>query len=365
MSDKLLLTYPILAKSVGGGYFLSMARIEFQHTYNDIISLENLVEAWKEFVCGKRTRKDVQEFERNLMANIISLHRDLTYKTYEHSKYQAFKINDPKPRHIHKASVRDRLLHHALHRMLYPFFARTFISDSYSCQIRKGTHRAINRFKQFSNIVSNNNTRTAWVLKCDIKKFFANVDQVKLVESIERYIDDKDIIHILSIILKSFNSGKFGIGLPLGNLTSQLFVNIYMNEFDQFVKHRLKAEFYIRYTDDFVVLSRDRRYLEYLLPLTQDFLNSKLKLHMHPKKISIQTVASGVDFLGWVHFPDHRVMRTATKRRMFNCIRANQGNREMVQSYLGLLSHGNTWKLQQLVLKESTSSTYESTPDLC
>ena len=326
-----------------------MPKIIFQHTYNNIISLDNLLEAWKEFVCGKRARKDVQEFERNLMTNIISLHRELAAKTYSHSKYQAFKISDPKPRDIHKASVQDRLLHHALHRTLSPFFTKTFISDSYSCQPGKGTHRAIRRFKQFFNIVSQNNTRSTWVLKCDIRKFFANIDQTTLLAIMGKYIPDQDILWLLSMIVSSFNSTTAGVGLPLGNLTSQLLVNVYMNEFDQFVKHRLKAKYYIRYADDFAVVSHDRVYLERILPLMQDFLRDKLKLTMHPNKISISTVASGVDFLGWVHFPDHRVLRTATKRRMMNGIKAKQGKEETIQSYLGLLSHGNSWKLQQQV----------------
>ncbi|MCC6290783.1 group II intron reverse transcriptase domain-containing protein [Candidatus Nomurabacteria bacterium] len=333
-----------------------MSKIIFQHTYNNIISLENLLEAWKEFVSGKRARKDVQEFERNLMANIISLHRDLAAKTYSHSKYQAFKISDPKPRDIHKASVRDRLLHHALHRTLSPFFTKTFISDSYSCQIGKGTHRALKRFGQFSKIVSRNDTRTAWVLKCDIKKFFANIDQMILLATIGKYIPDHDITWLLSVIVGSFDSGTKGVGLPLGNLTSQLLVNIYMNEFDQFVKHKLKVKYYIRYADDFAVISHDRTHLEMILPLMQDFLRKRLKLAMHPNKISMSTVASGVDFLGWVHFQDHRVLRAATKRRMFRNIEVQQGKEETVQSYLGLLSHGNTWKLQQKVQAKVTKT---------
>ena len=326
-----------------------MPKIIFQHTYNNIISLENLLEAWKEFVCGKRARKDVQEFERNLMANIILLHRELAAKIYTHSAYQAFRISDPKPRDIHKASVRDRLLHHALHRVLSPFFIKTFISDSNSCQIGKGTHRALKRFEQFTRAVSQNNTRTTWVLKCDIRKFFANIDQTILLNIISKYIPDQDITWLLSVIVGSFDSGTKGVGLPLGNLTSQLLVNIYMNEFDQFVKHKLKAKHYIRYADDFIVISLDRAYLNSILPLMHDFLGKKLKLSMHPNKISISTVASGVDFLGWVHFPDHRVLRAATKRRMFRGIEVQQGKEETVQSYIGLLSHGNGWKLQQEV----------------
>ncbi|MCR4322801.1 MAG: reverse transcriptase/maturase family protein [Candidatus Azambacteria bacterium] len=336
-----------------------MIRIKFQHKYYYIISLENLLEAWKEFMRGKRARKDVQEFERNLMANIISLHRDLEGKTYRHGNYNAFKINDPKPRDIHKASVRDRLVHHAVYRILYPYFDGRFIYDSYSCRLSKGTHRAMNHLRDFSRKVSKNNTRTCWVLKCDIKKFFASIDHIILKNILVKHIEDKNILWFLSQIIDSFNTeGKTDVGLPLGNLTSQLFVNIYMNEFDQFVKHRLKAKYYLRYADDFVVLSRNTEYLEKILPAMQEFLGSKLKLSMHPDKISIQTVASGVDFLGWVHFPDHRVLRTTTKKRMFRNIKIKEGKEDVVQSYLGLVSHGNSWKLRQKILKKKSAQSF-------
>ncbi len=129
-----------------------------------------------------------------------------------------------------------------------------------------------------------------------------------------------------------------------------------MNEFDQFVKHKLKAKYYIRYADDFVVISHDRIYLERTLSLMQDFLREKLKLSMHPNKISISTASSGVDFLGWVHFSDHCVLRTVTKRRMFGRIAARDGKVETVQSYLGLLGHGNTWKLKQDVNAKTSVS---------
>ncbi len=335
----------------GGGDFSDMRRIQFGHGYNHIISLENIIEAWKEFVKGKRARKDVQTFERNLMDNIISLHNDLVAKTYKHSSYEAFNISDPKPRNIHKASVRDRLLHHAIYRELHIFFDKIFIADSFSCRFGKGTHEAVNRFRDFSYKVTQNHTQTAWVLKCDIKKFFASIDQRVLVEIIKDYIPDKDIIWLLSEIIGSFHSTADGIGLPLGNLTSQLLVNIYMNEFDQFVKHKLKAKYYIRYADDFVLFSSDRDWLVGLIPQIRSFLNDRLHLHLHPKKISIRTIASGVDYLGWINFTDHRVLRTATKRKMFRTIEEKGGKAETVQSYLGLISHGNSHKLKAQIEK--------------
>jgi retron-type reverse transcriptase len=320
------------------------------HTYNDIISLENLLFAWKEFIKGKKRRKDVQEFERNLMHNIITLHNSLTQKTYKHSTYEAFNISDPKPRNIHKAKVKDRLLHHALYRVLYFFFDKTFIAHSYSCRKGKGTHKAINTFRSLAYKVSYNHSKTAWVLKCDIQKFFASIDQDVLIKIVSEYIPDKDIVWLLSEIIKSFHSTQKDVGLPLGNLTSQLLVNIYMNEFDQFMKHKLKAKYYIRYADDFAILSRDKKWLTSLIPHIKLFLSEELKLTLHPNKISIQTIASGVDFLGWVHFPDHRVLRTTTKRRAFRGIKEKQAKTETVQSYLGVLSHGNTKKLRQEVL---------------
>ncbi len=323
-------------------------KIKFAHDYISIISLENLLEAWREFVRGKRSRKDVQEFEINLMGNIIGLHNDLLTKNYRHSPYEAFNISDPKPRNIHKANVRDRLLHYAIYRRLYPFFDETFIADSYSCRLGKGTHKAMNRFRTFAYKVSQNHTRTVWVLKCDIKKFFASIDQEMLIKILKENILNEDIIWLLSQIIKSFNSGKSGKGLPLGNLTSQLLVNIYMNEFDQFMKHKLKIEHYIRYADDFVILSHEKSILEELLPKIGDYLSEELKLDLHPDKIFIKTISSGVDFLGWVHFTNHRVLRTSARNKMLRRLKYNF-KPETIASYLGLLGHGNTYILKSKV----------------
>jgi len=283
------------------------------------------------------------------MTNVLGLHQDLAAGAYRHGGYHHFRISDPKPRDIHKASVRDRLVHHALYRKLYPFFDRTFVSDSYSCRLGKGTHRAMNRFRAFAYQVSKNDTRTCWVLKCDIRKFFASIDHETLVRILRDRITDQRLLALLANIIGSFCStpGVAQKGLPLGNLTSQLLVNIYMNEFDQFVKHKLKARHYIRYADDFVILSHDRTHLLKTLPYMEVFLRDRLKLHMHPDKVSIGTLASGIDFLGWVHFPDHRVLRTSTKRRMFRRIKETGSKKETLHSYLGLLSHWNGHKLQQ------------------
>ncbi len=202
--------------------------------------MENLLAAWREFIRGKRKKQDVQEFQYKLMDNILALHRDLREGTYKHGGYKAFKISDPKPRDIHKATVRDRLLHHALYRKLHPFFDRTFIADSYSCRKGKGTHKAMNRFRQFAYKVSKNHTRTCWVLKCDIRKFFASIDHQILFDILATYIPDDRIAALLVEVVRNFRSErtpclshptgqvkqecgscspKSDIGLPPGNLT--------------------------------------------------------------------------------------------------------------------------------------------------
>ncbi len=307
--------------------------------------MDNLLSAWQEFIRDKRNKPDVQLFQLNLMDNLIQLHEDLRNLTYKHGEYKSFRINDPKPRHIHKATVRDRIVHRAIYRILYPFFQKTFIADSFSCQINKGTHKALNRFRAFGYKASHNNTKTCWILKCDIRKFFDNIDHQILKNILNLYISDEKIRWLLNCVIGSFRKEeRIEIGLPLGNLTSQLFVNIYMNEFDQFVKHRLKLKHYIRYADDFVVFSENRDWLGSLIPIIREFLENKLKLQLHPKKVSIETLAFGVDFLGWVHFTDHRVLRAATRRRMMARI-AEDPRPEVIQSYLGLISHGEGYKL--------------------
>lgn len=324
---------------------------QLSHSYSDVISLGNLFTAWHEFAIGKSKRKDVQQFSRNLIDNIVSLHTDLADRTYTHGGYIHFSITDPKPRNIHKATVRDRILHHAIYRLLYPFFDKTFIADSYSCRDNKGGHRAINKFRSFGNQVSKNHTKPAWVLKCDIRKFFASIDHTVLLTILSFYIPDRNIIWLLERVISSFDSGVPAVGLPLGNLTSQLFCNVYMNEFDQFVKHRLKSKYYIRYADDFVLLAGDKNVLASHALKISDFLNKSLKLSLHPSKVFTKTIASGLDFLGWVQFPKHRTLRTSTKARMLRRIHESPKPATLA-SYTGMISHGNAFHLRERLLNE-------------
>ena len=179
---------------------------------------------------------------------------------------------------------------------------------------------------------------TLWLLSQIINSFHIN--------SHLSYSLDTHISHGLNARM---SYGPFSKkGLPLGNLTSQLLVNIYMNEFDQFIKHKLKIKYYIRYADDFIFLSQDKRHLKHLRHGVDEYLREKLKLELHPDKVYIKTLSSGVDFLGWVLFPHHRILRTTTKRRMLKNLQ-NNPSKETKASYLGMLKHGNTWKLRNSV----------------
>ena len=314
--------------------------------YTDIITIENLLATWEHFLSGKQKKKDVIAFQLQLADNLIQLYTELKDKTYEHSGYSAFNISDPKPRNIHKALVRDRIVHHLIYKELYWYFHERFIFDSYSCRKYKGTHRALDRFKLFSGKVSKNHTRTCYVLKCDVRKFFASIDQEVMMKVLDRHIEDSEIKWLIRQVLKSFQTTAPGIGLPLGNLTSQLLVNIYMHEFDMYMKQELRVKYYIRYADDFVVLSEDRKYLENLLPKIESFLRNGLHLSLHPDKVFIQSYTSGVDFLGWIHFPHHRIIRTRTKRKIYKALEGYP-RPETVNSYRGLLSHGDTYEFQK------------------
>lgn len=300
-------------------------------------------------------------FERNLEENLFALYHLLRTKQYKHGNYQAFYIHDPKQRLIHKATIQDRILHHAVFKVLNPVFEPTFIAHSFSCRVDKGTHRGVAALAKMLRMVSKNNTQSCFALKCDVRKFFASVDQDILFGILQKRIQDKDMMKLLHKIVYSFKKERnLHKGLPIGNLTSQLFANIYMNELDQFVKHQLKVECYVRYTDDFVIVSDNIEYLQTLLPKIHQFLNETLLLELHPNKISIRKFSQGIDFLGYVVLPHYSVLRTKTKRRILTKLDKNiQGLKngvvseeyfnQSLQSYLGVLSHANSYNIEQSI----------------
>lgn len=328
-------------KTVGGG---RSGKIIHQDVFAEIIGLDNLFLVWKEFKRGKKNKREIQEFEFNLEDNLFQLHEELRTQTYRHSNYTSFYVRDPKLRHIHKASVRDRVLHHAVFRILYPIFDKVFIYDSYSCRLGKGAHRAVARLEKFAGGLSNNYRRNIFALKCDIRRFFDSVDQKILFGLIQKRVKSNGALWLIGEIIRSFQKER-NKGLPLGNVTSQLFANIYLNEFDQFVKHKLKIKHYFRYTDDFIILSQSENYLKHILPAVKLFLKDKLKLELHPNKVFIRKLRQGIDFLGYVVLPYHRVLRIKTKRRIFKKV-----NTKNLQSYLGVLKHCDGYKIKQSIM---------------
>lgn len=299
--------------------------------------------AWSDFKQGKTKKSDVQEFQFNLGDNLFSLHEKLKAKTYIHGQYRSFYVRDPKLRHIHKATVVDRVVHQALFRVLYHDFDRKFIFDSYSSRLGKGTHAAVRRLEEFVRKASLNYQKPVFALKCDIKKFFANIDQQILLALIRKTINDPDVVWLIEKIVFSFTEEP-GKGLPLGNVTSQLFSNIYLNELDYYIKQGLRQKYYLRYCDDFLILHQDREYLLNLIKPISEFLQARLKLTLHPDKISIRKLRQGIDYLGYVTLPHYRVIRTKTKRRALRLV-----NKRNINSYLGICCHANAYEVEQII----------------
>ncbi len=337
--------------SEGGGHSL----------YSKVISLKNLFSAWAEFRKNKNNKIDVQEFKFNLEDNVFELHRRLKDKTWTPDEYISFYIKDPKLRHIHKATVRDRVFNQALFRVLYQIFDPIFIFDSYSCRVGKGIHKGSKRLEDFSRKLSSNYHRPIYSLKCDVRKFFDNISHDKMFSLIKKRVSDPEVLRLIDLIIKSFET-KPGAGLPLGNVTSQLFANIYLNELDQFVKHQIKAKYYLRYCDDFIILHRDKKFLIESVSKIDEFLKNELDLFLHPNKIIIRHLSEGIDFLGYVTMPHFKVVRNSTKRRVLRKIRIAQYrlNKKMISeetfdhilnSYMGILKHCKGFKVEQEILK--------------
>ncbi len=326
----------------------------------DVISLENLLQAWRRFSKGKRTKSDVASFELHLEEHLFSLHERLARGVWTNDPYVCRRIADPKPRTIHIASVRDRVLFQAVYQQLYQIFDKSFIHDSYASREGKGTHAGVKRFEVFARKVSANYTRNAVVLKCDVRKFFDHIDHELLFALLARKVSDEKLLKLIRVLIASFKTTS-GKGLPLGNVTSQLFANIYLNELDQFIKHSLKVRYYIRYCDDFILLHKDQYLLEELLERIRDFLRARLSLELHPNKVTIRKLRQGTDFLGYVSLPHFCVLRTRTKRRMLKRLTAiarSLRTKEdfekalpVIFSYLGMLSHCKWETLREKVEK--------------
>jgi len=233
----------------------------YKNIYSKIYNKKNLVLAYKKARKGKTKKRYVKRFEKSLGKNLLLLYEELKNQTYKPQPLKHFILRDPKTRKISKSSFRDRIVHHAICNIIEPLFQKSFIYDSCANQKGKGTLFAIKRFDFFKQKITNNHTSLAFCLKCDIKHYFFEVSHKILLNILSKKIHDKKVTCLIKQILQ--NTAEPGEkGMPLGNLTSQFFANVYLNELDQFVKHKLRAKYYIRYVDDFVILSKSQEQLQ-------------------------------------------------------------------------------------------------------
>ena len=343
----------------------------YGNLWSEITDFGNLLQASRQARKGKRSRPNVLVFESRLESELIKLQQQLRDKSYCPSGYHTFYIHQPKTRLISAAPYRDRVVHHALCQIMMPIFERTFIYDSYANRIGFGTHRALKRFTVFAR-------QYPYVLQCDIQKYFANIDHEILKTLIRRKIKCKDTLWLVDTIIDHSNPQEAPIlyfagddlltpierrkGLPVGNLTSQLFANIYLNGFDHFVKQRLKISAYLRYVDDFALFSNNKAELQQARILLEDYLGS-LRLKIHPIKSQLFKTKIGANFLGFRILPDRIRVRSENLRRankrLLKMQRAYQQQSMdlsqiscSIRSWLAHLEQGNTWRLREKMLQK-------------
>ena len=326
--------------------------------YDELISVKNLFESWRAYKKGKSRKRDVMEFERHLEDNLFALHQKLQKGNYSHDKYAYFRISDPKKRDIYKSTVRDRIVHQALYNYLCKIYEPLFIELSFSSRKRKGTHRAVAALSAETKNFRKNKEKCL-AMKCDIRKYFENIQHQILLKILGKVILDKKVLDLLRIVVESFHK-ETGKGVPLGNITSQVFANIYLHELDKFVAKELGIKSYIRYNDDFIVLGNDKEKLFADIQQIKIFLQEKLALELPEEKTTFRKLGWGIDFCGCIVLPNAVLLRNKTKTRMFvkiNSIAQKAALEKISQSdfsvilnsYFGLLSHCRTYNLKSKI----------------
>ncbi|MBM3728729.1 MAG: RNA-dependent DNA polymerase [Acidobacteria bacterium] len=335
--------------------------------WEQVSSLRNFFEA----AAGKKKRADVARFLLNLEPAVVGLRNQVLSGQYRPGGYHTFQVLDPKPRLISAAPFRDRVVHHALTRVLEPVFERRFTADSYACREGKGTHKAIEQCRRGCR-------RYDYVLKCDIAKYFPSIDHQILMELLEKVIRCRKTLDLARVIVDGSNEQEEVIayfpgdhlftplerrrGLPLGNQTSQFFANVYLNPLDHFVKRELKTPHYIRYVDDFLLFSNSKDELRLWRRRIVVFL-AGLRLRMHPGKSRVYRVQDGVTFLGWRHFRNHARLDRGNvvrfRRRMRDMRKSYRAGvlgpdriRARVMAWIGHAMHGDTWQLRRRLFRQ-------------
>ncbi|MFA4817942.1 MAG: reverse transcriptase/maturase family protein [Parcubacteria group bacterium] len=323
--------------------------------YDELISVENLFESWRAYKKGKNKKTEVMEFERHLEDNLFALHRELQEGNYNHSEYSYFRISDPKKRDIYKSKVRDRVVHQAVYKYLCGIYEAVFIENSFSSRKNKGTHRAVCALFEMAKKIKREN-KGCLAIKSDVRKYFENINHKILLEVLHKKIQDENFFNLLKIIIQSFNGGM-GKGVPLGNITSQIFANIYLNELDEFVRDDLNSGQYARYNDDFIMLGNNGKKLFGDAAKAKIFLRDELLLDLPKEKTTFRKLRWGIDFCGFVVLPNAILLRNKTKGRMFANIKmtvkklhcekiSTSDSRRILDSYFGILSHCKAYNLK-------------------
>ena len=364
------------------------------------IELTELFEAYFDCRSNKRNTINALSFEVDYESNLVRLMEEINNGTYKQGRSIAFIVDKPVKREIFAAAFRDKVVHHLIINKLNPFFENKFIYDSYACRTGKGTHLGIQRVNRFIRQCSQNYTKDCYILKLDIQGFFMHINkdilfgrlcefissnhqgagQVLIVELCRKIIYNdctkncvikgkKENWKELPVSKSLFHSPE-NCGLPIGNLTSQIFANFYMDTFDHFIKHDLGIRFYGRYVDDFILVHPDKEYLKSLIPVLSNFLSSRLQLTLHPRKMYLQHYTKGVKFLGAVIMPNRIYIANRTKGNFYTAIdRHNEIVRDhkptkeergkflsSMNSYLGIMKHYKTYKLRKGMLFKNLSA---------
>ncbi len=343
----------------------------YRHLYPRVWDFENLYLAYRKARKGKRGREPAADFERVQDDELLRLQEELRSKTYCPGPYRSFYIHEPKRRLISAAPFRDRVVHHALCRVMEPIWETRFIYDSYANRVGKGTHRALDRCTQFAR-------RYRYFLQCDIRQFFPSIDHAILRAEIARLVRDDDLLYLVDTILQSgvgVLSEEYRMvyfpgddlfaatrprGLPIGNLTSQFWANLYLNPFDHFVKRELKCPAYLRYVDDFLLFADDPRILHgWRRALTAHL--ATLRLTLHEEKARVYPTATGIPFLGFRVYPEHRRLKrrkVVHYRRKLRAMIRDLARGELsferldasVRGWVNHVRYGDTWGLRRAVL---------------
>lgn len=299
------------------------------------IEINNLFLCWQLYKKGKKRSLEFERFYYNIESELLRLHHDLLSKKYKHGHYRNFIVNDNKKRIISVAPIRDRIIHRLLYDYLVEIFDKTFIYDTWSCRKGKGLHGAIERTQDFLN-----ENRDGYVWRSDIKKFFDSVGHGVLMNLLKLRIQDRLALKLLKEIIGSYHTA-IGKGMPIGNLPSQIFANIYLNEFDRFVKHIYKPRAYLRYGDDFILIYKNLSQLENMRFQAIDFLKNKLRLSINLKNDIIVKARHGIKFLGTIIYANGRKINKRNQSRIK--LRLNYGN---IPSYYGLIKHSQPKKIK-------------------